>query len=83
MIEALRTPLESGMITRTQRGARTLPGPLPADPGRQSMSMRPGGDTGRPLPRADGGAAVRREDFRTIRDRIDINQAFLPLRRLI
>ena len=66
VIEALRTPLESGMITRTQRGARTLPGPLPADPGRQSMSMRPGGDTGRSLPvRADGGAAVRREDFRT------------------
>ena len=66
VLEALRTPLESGMITlgRSEVHARY--------PARfqliwpPSVSMRPGGDTGRSLPvLADGGAPVRREDFRT------------------
>ena len=51
---------------RAQRGARPLPGTLPADLGRQSLSVRAGRNAGRSLPvLPDGGAPVRGEDLRT------------------
>ena len=71
------------MITlgRSEVHAR-YPSALSADPGRQSLSVRPGGNAGRSLPVSP--MVVRRYAEKIsgpIRDRIDINQAFLPLRK--
>ena len=45
VIDALRTPLESGtVLLNRSEGVARYPGPVPADPGRQPVPVRTGGD---------------------------------------